>query len=111
MAACAHGADYESCPSKKVAKEFNKADKKTGILKKAMKEGLSFKGHVDFMEKVRSIAKKHDVSVDSIHAQVKQGIGVEHEHTQDDKIAEKIALDHLEELPDYYTRLSRMEKK
>ncbi len=34
MAACAHGAGYKSCPPKKVAKEFNKADAKTGILRK-----------------------------------------------------------------------------
>lgn len=27
MAACAHGAGYDSCPPTKVAKEFNKADK------------------------------------------------------------------------------------
>ena len=33
MAACSHGADYTSCPPKKVAKEFNQADKGTGILK------------------------------------------------------------------------------
>ncbi len=33
MAACAHNADYPSCPPAKVAKEFNKADKGTGILK------------------------------------------------------------------------------
>lgn len=34
MAACAHGAKYQSCPPSKVAKEFNAADKGTGILKK-----------------------------------------------------------------------------
>lgn len=28
MAACAHGAGYASCPSPKVSKEFNQADKK-----------------------------------------------------------------------------------
>jgi len=33
MAACAHGADYASCPPAKVAREFNQADKKTGILR------------------------------------------------------------------------------
>lgn len=33
MAACAHGSGYDKCPPMKVAKEFNKADKKTGILK------------------------------------------------------------------------------
>jgi hypothetical protein len=33
MAACSHNAKYKNCPPAKVAKEFNKADKKTGILK------------------------------------------------------------------------------
>lgn len=33
MAACAHGANYNSCPPDKVSKEFNQADKGTGILK------------------------------------------------------------------------------
>jgi hypothetical protein len=33
MAACAHGAKYSSCPPSKIAKEFNKTDTKTGILK------------------------------------------------------------------------------
>ena len=33
MAACAHGAKYEKCPPPAVAKEFNAADKGTGILK------------------------------------------------------------------------------
>jgi hypothetical protein len=33
MAACAHNAGYSSCPPAKVAREFNKADKATGILK------------------------------------------------------------------------------
>ena len=33
MAACAHGSGYKSCPPAKVAKDFNKADKGTGILK------------------------------------------------------------------------------
>lgn len=34
MAACAHGAGYEACPPQNVAKEFNQADKGTGILKR-----------------------------------------------------------------------------
>ena len=34
MAACAHGSKYKSCPPMKVAKEFNQADKKSGILRK-----------------------------------------------------------------------------
>ncbi len=34
MAACAHGAQFPSCPSTKVARKFNQADKGTGILRK-----------------------------------------------------------------------------
>jgi hypothetical protein len=34
MAACSHGAKYPSCPPPAVAKEFNRADQRTGILRK-----------------------------------------------------------------------------
>ncbi len=44
MAACAHGSNYESCPPTDVAKEFNQADKETGILKKKQK---TFKEYVN----------------------------------------------------------------
>lgn len=37
MAACAHGAGYGSCPPMGVAKEFNQADKGSGILGKPRK--------------------------------------------------------------------------
>lgn len=37
------------------------------------------------------------------------GKKVEVEHVNDPDIAERIALDHLTELPDYYTRLMKME--
>lgn len=56
------------------------------------------------------IAKKHKVSADKILEQVKKGIKVEKEHTDDEKKAERIALDHLFEMPDYYDRLAKMEK-
>jgi hypothetical protein len=39
--------------------------------------------------------------------QLKMGIKVEMEHTDDLKIAEKIARDHLNEDPHYYTKLKR----
>ena len=41
--------------------------------------------------------------------QLAMGIKVEREHTDDDDIAEAIAKDHLAEIPDYYTRLAKME--
>ena len=56
------------------------------------------------------IARKHRVSIDYIINQLKLGIKVELEHTTDKKVAEEIALDHLSELPDYYTKLQKMEK-
>ena len=41
--------------------------------------------------------------------QLEAGIKVEMEHTKDKKLAKEIAKDHLEEIPDYYTRLAHME--
>ena len=43
--------------------------------------------------------------------QIAMGIEVEMEHTKDPKIALEIAMDHLMELPDYYTRLDKMERE
>jgi len=45
----------------------------------------------------------------SFESELARGIAVEMEHTSDPVIAERIARDHLAELPDYYTRLVRME--
>ena len=41
--------------------------------------------------------------------QLRIGIETEREHTDDDAIAEQIARDHLTEMPDYYSRLQKME--
>jgi hypothetical protein len=38
-------------------------------------------------------------------------MGIEMEHTDDRDLAMRIALDHLAEIPDYYTRLKKMERK
>ena len=43
--------------------------------------------------------------------QLKMGIKVEMEHTTNPLISKKISLDHLAEIPDYYTRLAQMEKE
>lgn len=37
MAACAHGAKYKACPSPKVAREFNQADKGGKLLRRKKK--------------------------------------------------------------------------
>jgi len=41
--------------------------------------------------------------------QLAMGIEVEYEHTDSPEEAKKIALDHLAEIPDYYSRLKKME--
>jgi hypothetical protein len=60
---------------------------------------------------VADIAKKHDISIDKIEAQIEMGKKVELEHVKNEKLAKEIAMDHLEEIPDYYTRLKKMEKE
>ncbi len=54
---------------------------------------------------IQTIAKKHGVSEEEIQKQLEMGIKVEQEHTSDIQAATEIALDHLNEKPDYYTRL------
>jgi hypothetical protein len=43
--------------------------------------------------------------------QLEMGIKVEMEHTTHKEIAKRIAMDHLAEIPDYYTRLAQMEQE
>lgn len=57
----------------------------------------------------KALSKLHNVSYKNIMKQLEKGIQVELEHTKDRKKAREIALDHLKELPDYYTRLKKME--
>lgn len=42
--------------------------------------------------------------------QLKMGIKIEYEHTSSALLSERIAKDHLAEIPDYYTRLKKMEE-
>lgn len=58
---------------------------------------------------VAQLAKKHKVSERTIEAQLDKGTKVELEHTTDRKVAREIALDHINEYPDYYDRLEKVE--
>jgi hypothetical protein len=53
------------------------------------------------------IMKKFNVSTEYLINQLKLGVKIELEHTKDPDIAYEIALDHLNERPDYYTKLSQ----
>lgn len=70
----------------------------------ATKELKSFKSP-------QEIAKNHKVDLEHILNQLKIGIPIEHEHTKNEDIAKIIALQHLNEFPDYYTRLKKLEQK
>jgi len=54
-----------------------------------------------------ALAKKHGVTLAHIETQLEKGVKIEYEHTTDTKIAREIALDHLGEDPDYYTKLDK----
>jgi len=70
-----------------------------------------------FIEQLKShktpeqLAKKYKVPVSQIKTQLKKGTKVEKEHTKDTELANTIASQHIDELPDYYDRLSKVEKK
>jgi len=53
-------------------------------------------------------SKGKDINPDA--KELEMGIKVEMEHTTIVEISRKIAMDHLSEIPDYYTRLAKMEK-
>ena len=44
-------------------------------------------------------------------SELRTGIKIEYEHTNNYEISKRIALDHLAEIPDYYTRLVKMEEE
>jgi hypothetical protein len=56
-------------------------------------------------------AKKHNVDIEVLKKQLEKGIEIEKEHTKDEKVAEKIALAHIDERPDYYIQIDKLEKK
>lgn len=84
-----------------------------------MKKGLS----KEAIGRIASFTVKHAVVNDQLPGgygddvlpsehclrQVFKGIQVEMEHTDDPSMALEIALDHLAEFPDYYSRLSDLE--
>lgn len=61
---------------------------------------------------LKGVGKHKDVPDDQFDSeQLKLGMKVEQEHTGDPYIAKIIAKDHLKEIPDYYSRLKKMEKQ
>ncbi len=66
------------------------------------------KGSMDDVH--RQIAAKHKVPLTQIEKEIQKGIKVEMEHTSDPKVAHEIAMDHVYEDPEYYSKLQAVEK-
>lgn len=64
----------------------------------------------DIMEQGISVEKGF-TEEDADPEQLSIGVKIEMEHTTNPDVAKKIALDHLSEIPDYYTRLVKMEQE
>ena len=74
-----------------------------------MKEERNPKGPIKAYKSPEEISKKHGVSLEQINSQLKTGTKVEFEHTTSKSEARIIALQHLDEKPDYYTKLKKVE--
>jgi len=63
-----------------------------------------------YLEYLSEIGKHNDAPDDRYDAkELERGIEIEMEHTDNEDEAKSIAKDHLSEIPDYYTRLDKME--
>ena len=67
--------------------------------------GDKLKGSMEDQHK--QLADMHKVSVEEIEKELSKGIEVEMEHTDDEAIAHEIAMEHVYEDPEYYTKLSK----
>lgn len=58
-----------------------------------------------------AVTTKHKIEsiYGSLKSQLKKGLQIEKEHTDDEKKAKEIALDHLKEDPNYYNKLKKQE--
>jgi 5'(3')-deoxyribonucleotidase len=60
---------------------------------------------------VRELAKRYTTTPEEVHRQINRGVKVEFEHTRDIEVATEIAMDHIGEKLDYYTRLAKVEEE
>lgn len=87
--------------------------------KKKVNETEEIEGGLADNKSLVQISKKHDAKgyyhiknmMDSLRKQLHMGMKVEMEHTDDKEKAKEIAMDHLWEDPNYYTKLKKIETK
>lgn len=96
---------YDEDDQKKydIAKDNYKRFKMTPINEDEIKGGKA-----DGMN-IEDVAEMHGMSVDDMFDEFSKGVRHEMEHTSEWRVAVEIALDHLYEDPEYYTKLEGME--
>jgi hypothetical protein len=57
---------------------------------------------------LEEIAASHNVDLEELKKELLMGIEVEKEHTSSEKMASRIAMDHLTEDPIYYSKLKKI---
>lgn len=87
--------------------DIDKLSIKLGVPKEQLYDSI-FDLLSEFSTKIGRHVSTKDENVDA--NELAMGIKVESEHTDSEYIARLIALDHLSELKDYYSRLAEMEK-
>lgn len=93
--------------------ELSSAAKRGNIAKKLGLSAVKLKNMSDSeIKAVLNDVGEHDFAPDSDFDadQLRKGTKIEYEHTKSELVAKLIAKDHLAEIPDYYTRLAKMEK-
>ena len=117
----AHGEDYDEAKAKEaidgiLAKADGDFGAAIGMLTSGLGEAVEANedmvpgGLADGMT-AEDLAKKHGVEVAEIEAAIEKGVKVEMEHTDDEKIAHEVAMDHIFEDPKYYDKLADMENE
>lgn len=87
--------------------EFHQFARKLNLTPEKLEEKLYFL----FAALLKGVGKHSGTADEKFNPEeLKKGIKVEMEHTDNLYVAKLIAKDHLVELPDYYTRLAKMEK-
>jgi len=91
---------------------YPKDDQVHAFAEKLGQDPHEFEGHI-YMVLSSILSEGYSKGKDVKHDpnELKMGIKVEMEHTTNPIISRKIAMDHLVEIPDYYTRLAKMEKE
>lgn len=88
------------------AKNWGNSKKNEGLSEEFIPGGESSKyDQMELDEMIAAIAEDHGVSSDQIRSEFEMGVEEEMEHANEELIAQEIALDHLVEDPEYYTKL------